>query len=145
MIERRYLLGGLALGGAVIGAPMLFAKSARPKAAPGWQLSDAEWKKRRSPLQYRVLREAATAGQSAAELGYRHCPWFFYLDSSLAEPDTAGSTVDSVSAHAPGLSYDYGPGWIYLEYLTQDGFVDRNGQVGEGDFDALYLSIDFYL
>lgn len=81
----------------------------------------------------------------AAELGYRHGPWFFYLDSSLAEPDTAGSTVDSVSAHAPGLSYDYGPGWIYLEYLTQDGFVDRNGQLGEGDFDALYLSIDFYL
>src|SRR3546814_16642233 len=60
MIERRYLLGGLALGGAVIGAPMLFAKSARPKAQAGWQLSDAEWKKRLSPLQYRVLREAAT-------------------------------------------------------------------------------------
>ena len=60
MIERRYLLGGLALGGAIIGAPMLFAKSARPKAQAGWQLSDAEWKKRLSPLQYRVLREAAT-------------------------------------------------------------------------------------
>ena len=60
MIERRYLLGGLALGGAVIGAPMLFARSARPKAQTGWQLSDAEWKKRLSPLQYRVLREAAT-------------------------------------------------------------------------------------
>src|SRR3546814_13780207 len=54
------LIGGLALGGAIIGAPMLFAKSSRPRAEAGWQLSDAEWKKRLSPLQYRVLREAAT-------------------------------------------------------------------------------------
>ena len=60
MIERRYLLGGLALGGAVIGAPLLFAKSARPRGEAGWQLSDTEWKKRLSPMQYRVLREAAT-------------------------------------------------------------------------------------
>lgn len=60
MIERRYLLGGLALGGAIIGAPMLFAKSSRPRAEAGWQLSDAQWKARLSPMQYRVLREAAT-------------------------------------------------------------------------------------
>ncbi len=81
----------------------------------------------------------------AAEFGYRMGPWLFYLDTSMASPDTAGSSADTVMAHAPGLSYDYGPGWIYLEYLTQDGFVDRNGQIGEGDFDALYLSLDFYL
>ena len=81
----------------------------------------------------------------AAEFGYRMGPWFFYFDTSLADPDSAGSTADTVMAHAPGVSYDYGPGWIYLEYLTQDGFVDRNGQIGEGDFDALYLSLDFYL
>ena len=60
MIPRRYLLGGLALGGSIIAAPMLFAKSARPGAEPGWRLSEAEWKKRLSPLEYRVLREAAT-------------------------------------------------------------------------------------
>lgn len=81
----------------------------------------------------------------AAEFGYRMGPWFFYFDTSMADPDTTGSTADTVMAHAPGFSYDYGPGWIYVEYLTQDGFVDRNGQVGEGDFDALYLSLDFYL
>ena len=81
----------------------------------------------------------------AAELGYRSGDWFFYLDASLAEPDTAGNSADRVSAYAPGLSYHYGPGWIYVEMLSQDGFVDRDGQIGEGDFDALYLSVDFYL
>lgn len=80
-----------------------------------------------------------------AELGYRAGNFFFYLDASTAMPDTAGSNVDNVTAIAPGFSYDYGPGWIYVEYLTQDGYVDANGQVGEGDFDALYLSADFYL
>lgn len=60
MIARRHLLGGLALGSGIVAAPMLFAKSARPKAEPGWRLSEAEWKKRLSPLQYRILREAAT-------------------------------------------------------------------------------------
>ena len=81
----------------------------------------------------------------AAELGYKAGPWFFYLDASAAQPDTQGSNADDVRAIAPGFSYNYGPGWIYVEYLQQDGFVDRNGQIGEGDFDALYLSLDFYL
>lgn len=60
MIDRRYLLAGLALGGGVIAAPMLMAKSARPQAAPGWRLSDAEWTKRLTAQQYYVLREAGT-------------------------------------------------------------------------------------
>ena len=79
------------------------------------------------------------------ELGYSQGPWALYLDASAARPDTRGNGSDSVIALAPGVRYDYGPGWIYLEYLTQDGYVDRYGMVNEGDFDALYLSLDFYL
>jgi hypothetical protein len=71
--------------------------------------------------------------------------WSYYLDVSAADPGTAGNNADTVTAFAPGMRYDYGPGWFYVEYLTQDGFVDANGQVGEGDFDALYVTLDFYL
>jgi len=52
--------------------------------------------------------------------------------------------ADTIAAFAPGISYDYGPGWIYLEYLTQDGWIDRDMMIHEGDFDAWYLTIDFY-
>jgi hypothetical protein len=81
----------------------------------------------------------------ATLVGYNMGDWAFYLDASFADPDTDGNTAGSVRAFAPGIRYDYGPGWVYVEYLTQDGFVDRNGMVGEGDFDALYISMDFYL
>jgi len=81
----------------------------------------------------------------AFEVGYDRGPYSFYIDASLAEPDTRGSDADTVFAFTPGFRYDYGPGWFYVEYLYQDGFVDANGQVGEGDFDALYITLDFYL
>lgn len=81
----------------------------------------------------------------AAEVGYNTGAWSFYLDASAAKPKTEGNTAGTVTAIAPGMSYNYGPGWIYVEYLSQDGYVDRNGMVGEGDFDAVYLSLDFYL
>jgi len=82
--------------------------------------------------------------RAAIELGYTVDKWFYYLDASIADTDTAGNNVDSVQAHALGASYSYGPGWIYLEYLTQNGFIGADGDIGEGDFDALYVSIDYY-
>ena len=80
----------------------------------------------------------------AVSAGLNTGKWSFYTDLTYAQPDTDGNDADTVRAFAPGLSYDYGPGWIYLEYLTQDGYVDGNGQALEGDFDALYATIDFY-
>ena len=73
MIERRYLLSGLALGGAMIAAPMLFAKPGkRPLAEPGWRLSDAEWQQRLTPMQYKVLRQAATERAFTNPLNNEH-------------------------------------------------------------------------
>ena len=81
----------------------------------------------------------------ALELGYDRGPWSYYIDFSTAEPDTEGSAAGGVHAIAPGFRYNYGPGWVYVEYLSQNGGIDRNGQVVEGDFDALYITLDFYL
>lgn len=81
----------------------------------------------------------------AAEFGYERGPWHFYVDLSTANPETEGSQASRVYAFAPGMRYDYGPGWVYVEYLRQNGDLSRDGQVTEGDFDALYVTVDFYL
>ncbi|MCU4675199.1 hypothetical protein N7931_06090 [Catenovulum sp. 2E275] len=82
--------------------------------------------------------------RAAIELGYKKDKWFMYLNASWAKTDTQGNNADGVSAFSPGVSYNYGPGWFYLEYLTQNGYIDANGDVGEGDFSALYASVDYY-
>ena len=99
MIDRRYLLAGLALGGGVIAAPMLFAKSSRPQAAPGWRLSEAEWKKRLTAPQFYVLREAGT------ERPFSH---------PLDKEKRAGTFVCAGCAlplYASQTKYDSGTGW----------------------------------
>lgn len=82
----------------------------------------------------------------ALHLGYKVGEnFYYYLEASSADSDTTGNTAGGpVEAYAPGVRYDYGPGWLYLEYLHQNGFVDANGDVGEGDFRSLYISFDFY-
>jgi len=92
-----------------------------------------------------ALPDEVANQRAGLELGYKQGNWFWYLDAHAANPDTDGSSADTVYSYSPGFSYDYGPGWVYVEYLGQTGFVDRNGLVGEGDFDAFYVSMDFYL
>ena len=84
-----------------------------------------------------TTRYAATLGQSKGN-------WTYYVDATWAQTNTDGNDADTVYAYAPGVKYNYGPGWIYAEYLDQSGYVGRTGDVGEGDFSALYLTIDFY-
>lgn len=100
MIERRHLLGGLALGGALIGAPMLFARpDRRPQAEPGWRLSEAEWKKQLTPMQFRVLREAATERPFTSPLNDEHRAGTFLC---------AGCRLPLFSSKT---KYDSGTGW----------------------------------
>lgn len=82
--------------------------------------------------------------RAAIELGYTVDKWFYYLDASIADTDTAGNNADAVQGHALGASYSYGPGWIYLEYLTSDGDIGADGDIYQADFDAVYVSIDYY-
>ncbi|WP_221796111.1 hypothetical protein [Oceanobacter mangrovi] len=74
------------------------------------------------------------------ELGYAVGDFNFYLDANMAKSDD----VDTVKAFAPGVSYNYGPGWVYVEYLSMDGYIGSDNDVIEGDFDAAYVTVDYY-
>lgn len=76
-----------------------------------------------------------------ALLGYKANDWNYYLE--VVQAEETNTEVDA-TAYVPGARYSYGPGWIYLEYLSQDGFIGTNGEVTAGDFDAFYASIDYY-
>lgn len=82
----------------------------------------------------------------AFEIGRTAGKWTYYLDSTWADTSTKGNDNSLISAYAPGVRYDYGPGWIYAEYLTQNGYIDRSGDVAADnyEFSALYLSMDWY-
>lgn len=100
MIDRRLFLAGGALGGAMIAAPLLFAAPARrPQAQQGWQLSDAQWKKRLPPAQYHVLREAATERPFSHPLNDEHRAGIFAC---------AGCALPLYSSKT---KYDSGTGW----------------------------------
>lgn len=70
----------------------------------------------------------------------------FYVDYTNAESNTKGhkDSVGSADSFAPGMSYDYGPGWFYVEYVTNDGTIDRNGQLQNADEDYWYFTMDYY-
>lgn len=80
----------------------------------------------------------------AGELGLTQGDWFHYVDVTIADTNTDNNDADGVSAHAIGTRYKYGPGWMYLEYLTSTGDIGRNGDTYEADFSAIYATIDYY-
>ncbi|MDX1347842.1 MAG: hypothetical protein R3189_06300 [Thiomicrorhabdus chilensis] len=88
---------------------------------------------------YETMRYAFEIGRSAGD-------WTYYLDATWADSFTKGNDNGLIAAYAPGIRYDYGPGWIYAEYLTQNGYIDRYGDVVADDyeFSAVYLSMDWY-
>lgn len=59
MNRRTLLTAALFAGATALIAPRLLA-APRPKGRAGWQLTEAEWKKRLSSQQYYVLRQAGT-------------------------------------------------------------------------------------
>lgn len=79
-----------------------------------------------------------------AELGYKKNNWFYYIDGGTATSQTTGNNAGRVQSYAPGVRYHYGPGWIYFEYLWQNGDISRNGDVYQADFRTLYVAFDFY-
>lgn len=78
------------------------------------------------------------------EVGYNQDDWFYYVDAGVASTDTTGNNADDVQFIAPGIRYQYGPGWIYFEYLQSDGDINAYGDVYEANFDAAYVAFDFY-
>ncbi|MDR9500068.1 MAG: hypothetical protein RI556_12900 [Hydrogenovibrio sp.] len=91
-----------------------------------------------------IAEDQKESTRYAATLGRTSGNWTYYVDASWAQTDTSGNDAGTVYAYAPGVKYNYGPGWIYAEYLDQSGYVGRNGDSHEGNFSALYLTIDFY-
>lgn len=82
--------------------------------------------------------------RKAVELTYALGDYLFYVDYTNAEANTRGNRVGSADSWAPGVSYNYGPGWFYVEYVSNDGDIGQNGEVVDGDYDALYLTMDYY-
>ncbi|MAK92357.1 MAG: hypothetical protein CMI13_14110 [Oleibacter sp.] len=82
----------------------------------------------------------------AVTVTYALNDFLFYVDYTNAESKTDDykDTVGSADSWAPGFSYDYGPGWFYLEYVSNDGGIDSNGMVFNKEDDYLYLTVDYY-
>jgi hypothetical protein len=98
-----------------------------------------------------VADEVKTIRQSLT-VSYAAGPFNYYIDYTGVASDTDGNDASDMVAFAPGVSYNYGPGWIYAEYLTQSNYLDSNADVAdtgnasndESKFSAMYLTIDYY-
>lgn len=100
-ISRRAFVGGSLLAGAMacLGTGWLFEGSEADAAGFPVTLSDAEWRKRLSDGQYRVLRHAATEPPYSSPLNAEHRAGTF---------DCAGCNQPLFSSKA---KFDSGTGW----------------------------------
>jgi hypothetical protein len=95
--------------------------------------------------------EVKTLRQSLT-VSYATGPFNYYVEYTGAATDTKGNKASDMVAFAPGVSYNYGPGWMYAEYITQSNYIDANGDIADmGDakntdykFSAMYLTVDYY-
>ncbi|MFT6448713.1 MAG: hypothetical protein ACJAW8_001064 [Oleispira sp.] len=88
--------------------------------------------------------EVKTLRQSLS-LSYATGPFNYYVEYTGVATDTKGNKANDLVAFAPGVSYNYGPGWMYAEYVTANKDVNANGDIGADDkFSAMYLTIDYY-
>jgi hypothetical protein len=92
--------------------------------------------------------EVKTTRQSLT-VSYAAGPFSYYIDYTGVATHTKDNDASDMVAFAPGVSYNYGPGWIYAEYLTQSNYLDRNADVADAANDdyklsATYLTIDYY-
>jgi peptide-methionine (R)-S-oxide reductase len=100
-MDRRTWLGAAA-GAGLLGSLALLWNGRRSEAAPGrfeFTLSDAEWRRRLSPGQYRVLRQAATERAGSSPLDREKRKGVFVC---------AGCDLPLYSSAA---KYDSGTGW----------------------------------
>lgn len=108
----------------------------------------AEWiyTNRKLPSNYanqQNLKPEITNNRAAFEVGHSFGDLAVYFDATWAESES--HNTDAITAYAPGLRYQYGAGYVYLEYLTQNGWIDRNGQIQDNsDFSSVYLTMDVY-
>lgn len=99
-----------------------------------------------------TLQDEIKTLRQSVTVSYADGPFNYYVEYTGASTDTKGNKANDMVAFAPGVSYNYGPGWIYAEYLTQSNYLDSNSDVAdagnaandESKFSAMYLTVDYY-
>lgn len=121
-MTRRQLLGG-AITGAVALALWQFGLG-EAEAAYLYHLSDAEWRKRLSPLAYRVLRKEATEHPFTSPLNKEHragifacagCGQALFRSSTKFDSGTGWPSFWAPLPRAVGTSRDFGLGYPRTE------------------------------
>lgn len=113
MNRRRFLVDASIFAGmagvlAAADFPSMARTAATPRADGTFRLTDAEWRKRLTPNQYAVLREAATEPPFSSPLDHEFGPGIYHcagcdlpLYSSVAKYDS-GTGWPSFFEHLPG-------------------------------------------